>query len=56
MTSADFHPEAPCASQPLPSLASPQAASDLRSVHTPAAKPLTRADVARMVAKTRRGR
>jgi phospholipid/cholesterol/gamma-HCH transport system substrate-binding protein len=48
LTSADFHPEAPCASQPLPSLASPAAAPDLRSVRTPAAKPLTAARLKRL--------
>jgi virulence factor Mce-like protein len=53
MTSADFHPEAPCASQRVPSLGSPAAAADLHAVRTPAARPLTRADVARMVAKAR---
>jgi hypothetical protein len=39
---ADFQPGAPCASQPVPSLASPTAAPDLRSGgRTPAAAPLS---------------
>ncbi len=41
LTSADFHPEASCSSQPVPSLAAPAAAPDLRSVSSPKSKPLT---------------
>jgi len=41
LTSAQFHPEVPCTTQRVPSLASPAAAADLRSTRTPAAKPLT---------------
>ncbi len=38
LSSADFHPEAPCAQQKLPSLAPLRAALDLVSRHTPAAR------------------
>jgi hypothetical protein len=38
---SDFRPDVSCASQPVPSLASPTAASDAKLVHTSAAPRLT---------------
>jgi phospholipid/cholesterol/gamma-HCH transport system substrate-binding protein len=38
---SDFRPDAPCAAQKVPSLASPTAAPDLRPSHSPASTPLT---------------
>jgi virulence factor Mce-like protein len=35
LTPADFRPDVPCSTQPVPSLASPTAASDARAVHSP---------------------
>jgi hypothetical protein len=34
LKASDYRPDVPCASQPLPSLASPTAASDLHSVRS----------------------
>jgi virulence factor Mce-like protein len=51
LTSSDFRPDVSCSTQPVPSLGSPVAAADLRSVRTPAAKPLSRSDIARMAAQ-----
>lgn len=49
LTSADFHPEAACAKQAVPTtLAAPVAASDLRSVRTPTVKPLTSSQLKRL--------
>jgi phospholipid/cholesterol/gamma-HCH transport system substrate-binding protein len=56
LTSPDFRPDVPCTTQRVPSLGSPVAAADLRSVRTPAAKPMTRTDVARMAAQAGSGR
>lgn len=48
LSSSAFHPEVPCTSQPVPSLASSTAAADLRTTGAPPARPLTRRDVARL--------
>jgi virulence factor Mce-like protein len=40
-TAADFHPEAPCATQRVPSLAAPAASPDLRSQKSSPPKPLS---------------
>jgi phospholipid/cholesterol/gamma-HCH transport system substrate-binding protein len=56
LSSSAFHPEVPCTSQPVPSLAAPAAASDLRSTHTPPAKPLTRGEAMRLASASGSGR
>jgi phospholipid/cholesterol/gamma-HCH transport system substrate-binding protein len=48
LSSSAFHPEVPCSSQPVPSLAAPAAAADLRTTQTPPARPLTRRDALRL--------
>jgi ABC-type transporter Mla subunit MlaD len=44
-TAADFRPDVPCASQPVPSLGSTTVSSNARTVRTRAAKPVTRAQL-----------
>ncbi len=41
LTPSDFRPDAPCASQPLPSLSAPTAAADLRATRSAAPSPAT---------------
>jgi phospholipid/cholesterol/gamma-HCH transport system substrate-binding protein len=43
LTPADFRPDVPCNTQPVPSLAAPTASPDTRAVRSPAATPLTSA-------------
>jgi virulence factor Mce-like protein len=51
LTSADFRPDVPCTTQPVPSLASPTAAADMRATHAPASTPLRRAALQRLVTR-----
>jgi hypothetical protein len=48
LSSSAFHPEVPCATQAVPSLAAPAAAPDLHGARTPPAKILTRRDLTRL--------
>jgi phospholipid/cholesterol/gamma-HCH transport system substrate-binding protein len=48
---SDFRPDAPCATQAVPSLASPLAASDLRTVHSGAASSMTLADLTKVFSR-----
>ncbi len=56
LSSSAFHPEVPCASQPVPSLAAPAAATDLHTTRTPPAQVLTRRDVTRLASGAGSGR
>jgi virulence factor Mce-like protein len=56
LSSSAFHPEVPCTSQAVPSLASPAAAGDLHSTRTPPAKMLTRRDLTRLASTAGKAR
>jgi hypothetical protein len=50
LTANQFHPEAKCSAQPLPSLAAPTAAADLHASSARPANPLTAAQIKTLVA------